>query len=44
MNATTVQSVVTYDTIIEFANPGVETVSGNDGLRDYSGCHGCRMC
>ena len=37
MNPTTIQNVVTYDTIIEFANPGPQAVPGNDGLRDHSG-------
>jgi len=39
MNPTTVQSVVTYDTIIEFANPEL-SFPGNDRLRNHSRGHG----
>ncbi|MEO6211658.1 MAG: efflux RND transporter periplasmic adaptor subunit [Gemmatimonadaceae bacterium] len=34
MNPTTVQNVVTYDAIINFAQPGEKGLSGNDCLRD----------
>ncbi len=37
MNATTVQNVVTYNTIIDFDNPEHEAVSGDDGLHQHSG-------
>ena len=37
MNPTTVQNVVTYDAIIDFAEPRPQAVSGDDGLRDDPG-------
>ena len=40
MNATTVLSVVTYDTIIEFANPDLKLFPGMTASRDDSGGHG----
>src|SRR5258707_586949 len=42
MNATTVQSVVTYDTIIEFANPELKLFR-NDSIRNHSRGH-CAEC
>ena len=42
MNATTVQNVVTYNTIIDFDNPETEAVSWYDGLHHDSGGVGNR--